>query len=94
MKYLLAFFHFYKTFIAWSVIISLLLGFLNPQYVPAVLTKLFLTIFAWYITNETSSKRQLTFYKNLGISPQSLFILMFVLDSVFTVFIIYLFKTF
>jgi hypothetical protein len=94
MKYLLFFFHFYKTFIAWSIIISILIGLLNPQYIPAVVTKFFLVLFAWYVTNETSAKRKLTFYKNMGISPIYLFISLLFVDSVFTIFIIFLFKTF
>jgi len=94
MKHLLIFFHFYKTYIPWSFIITLLLGFVDSYYIPAVISKLFLTVFAWYVTNETSSKRKLTFYKNLGISTQLLFVSMFVLDSLFTVFILFLFKLF
>jgi hypothetical protein len=92
MKHLLIFFHFYKTYIAWSFIITILLGFVDSHYISAVLTKLFLTIFAWYITNETSNKHKLTFYKNLGISIRTLFISMFVVDSVLTILIIFLFK--
>ena len=92
MKHLLIFFHFYKTYIAWSFIITLLLGFVDSHYISAVLTKLFLTVFAWHVTNETASKRKLTFYKNLGFSTQSLFISMLVLDSLLTVFILFLFK--
>ncbi len=92
MKHLLIFFHFYKTYIAWSFIITVLLGFVDSHYISAVLTKLFLTVFAWYVTNETASKRKLTFYKNLGFSTQSLFISMFALDSLLTVFILFLFK--
>lgn len=92
MKHLLIFFHFYKTYIAWSFIITILLGFVDSHYIPAVLTKLFLTVFAWYITNETSNKHRLTFYKNLGISTYALFFSMFVVDSVLTILIIFLFK--
>lgn len=92
MKHLLIFFHFYKTYIAWSFIITILLGFVDSHYIPAVLTKLFLTVFAWYITNETSNKHRLTFYKNLGISTYTLFFSMFVVDSVLTILIIFLFK--
>ncbi|APY09122.1 hypothetical protein BWZ20_12775 [Winogradskyella sp. J14-2] len=92
MKFFFIFFHFYKTYVAWSFVVTILLGFVDSHYVPAIVTKLFLTIFAGYVTKETSSNRKLTFYKNLGISTYTLFFSMFIVDSVLTVLIIFLFK--
>ena len=94
MKPFIIFFHFYKTYVAWSFIITILLGLFDSHYVPAIVTKLFLTMFGWYVTKETSSNRKLTFYKNLGIPSYTLFFSMFIVDSVLTVLIIFLFKRF
>lgn len=89
---ILAFLQFYRLFIIWSIIINLVLVWLNSHYLPAILTKLFLTGFAWYFMNETTNKRQFTFYKNIGIRPVSLFAFVFVIDSIFTIVFLHVFK--
>ncbi len=81
----LAILTFYKPFVVWSFIATVIIAFFNPYVAPAIVTKLFLTVFAWYYVSETPNKRKLTFYKNLGISPFKLFSIMFIVDSLLTI---------
>lgn len=92
MNRLLVLFNFYKEFIIVSLIVTVIVGMINPNYAAAIVTKLFLTGFAWYFTTETTHKRKLTFYKNLGISPLILFSFAFVIDSILTIIYIFLIK--
>ncbi|MDO1499917.1 hypothetical protein Q2T40_07220 [Winogradskyella maritima] len=85
---------FYKPFVVWSFAINVLLGFFNPHLMPVIVTKLFLTVFAWYYVNETNAKRKLTFYKNLGISPLTLFSSLFLVDITLTIGFLTVFKEF
>ncbi|MFV0571099.1 MAG: hypothetical protein ACK5M1_01540 [Xanthomarina gelatinilytica] len=71
---------FYKPYFIWSFAINIVITFANPQLVPAILTKLFLTILLWYLINETHAKRKLIFYNNLGISTLKLFCAIFIID--------------
>ena len=90
----LALLEFYKTFLAWSMVVNTIIGLFNPFIIPALFTKLFLTIFAWYYISETTNRRKLTFYKNLGISPLKLFSTIFIIDSVLTITFLLVFKEF
>ncbi len=90
----LAILTFYRPFVVWSFIVNAIIGFFNPVIVPALVTKLFLTVFAWYYVSETRNKRKLTFYKNLGISSLKLFFVIFILDSILTVIFLTIFKEF
>ena len=92
MNYLLILFNFYRQFIAASLIVTIIIGMINPNYAAAIVTKLFLIGFAWYFMSETVNKRKLTFYKNLGISTLWLFSFVFIIDSIFTSIVIFLFK--
>lgn len=94
MQRFLAILAFYKPFVVWSFIVTAIIGFFNPQIAPAIVTKLFLTVFAWYYVNETSNKRKLTFYKNIGISPLTLFSYMFMVDCILTIIFLSVFKEF
>lgn len=90
MKRLFVLFDFYKQFIIASLIANIIIGTINPNYAAAIATKLFLTGFAWYFMTETTNKRKLTFYKNLGISTPLLFSFVFIADSFFTFIFIFL----
>ncbi len=94
MYQFLAVLRFYKTFMVWSFIANAIIGFFNPVIVPALITKLFLTVFAWYYVSETTTKRKLTFYKNLGISTFKLFSIIFIVDSLLTVIFLILIREF
>jgi hypothetical protein len=94
MQRLLAILAFYKPFVVWSFIVTAIIGFFNPHVVPAIVTKLFLTVFAWYYVSETPNKRKLTFYKNIGISPIKLFSSMFIVDCILTIGFLLVFKEF
>jgi len=76
---------FYRPFILWSFIINIAIAFVNPYIMPAVVTKLLLTIFVWYMVNETKAKRKLIFYKRLGISTIKLFSILFLVDISITI---------
>ena len=82
MHRFLAILAFYKPFVVWSLSVTALVAFLNPHVAPAIVTKLFLTVFVWYYVSETPNKRKLTFYKNLGISPLKLFSSLFIVSLV------------
>jgi len=80
--------------VVWSFVINAILGFLNPLIIPAIVTKLFLTVFVWYLVTETNAKRKLTFYKNLGISTFKLFSILFLVDISLTISFLVVFKEF
>ncbi|WP_405576487.1 hypothetical protein [Winogradskyella sp. Asnod2-B02-A] len=90
----LAILSFYKPFVVWSLLVTAVVAFFNAQIAPAIATKLFLTVFAWYYVSETPNKRKLTFYKNIGISPLKLFSIMFIIDCFLTVIYLTIFKEF
>tara|TARA_R110002033_G_scaffold90558_1_gene140492 strand:+ start:164 stop:451 length:288 start_codon:yes stop_codon:yes gene_type:complete len=90
----LAILSFYKPFVVWSLLVTAVVAFFNAQIAPAIATKLFLTVFAWYYVSETPNKRKLTFYKNIGISPLKLFSIMFIVDCFLTVIYLTIFKEF
>ncbi|ARV09067.1 hypothetical protein BTO05_05235 [Winogradskyella sp. PC-19] len=94
MHRLLAILAFYKPFVVWSLVITAVIGFLNSHLAPALIIKLFLTVFAWYYVHETSQRRKLTFYKNLGISPLKLFSIIFMIDCILTIVFLTIFKEF
>tara|TARA_R100001369_G_scaffold23549_3_gene43335 strand:- start:16028 stop:16273 length:246 start_codon:yes stop_codon:yes gene_type:complete len=78
----------------WSFVVNAIIGFINPHVAPALITKLFLTVFAWYYVSETNEKRKLTFYKNLGISQILLFSVVFIVDCILTIIFLTVFKEF
>ncbi len=94
MQQFLTILAFYRPFVVWSFMVNVALGFFGPYIVPAVVTKLFLTIFLWYFVNETHAKRKLTFYKNLGISTFKLFSTLFLIDIILTISFLTVFKEF
>ncbi len=94
MQQFLTILAFYRPFVVWSLVINAILGFINPLIIPAIVTKLFLTVFVWYIVTETNAKRKLTFYKNLGISTIKLFSILFLVDISITVSFLVVFKEF
>ncbi|MCA0133734.1 hypothetical protein [Winogradskyella alexanderae] len=90
----LAILAFYKPFVVWSFVVNAIIGFINPVLIPAIVTKLFLTVFAWYYVSETPNRRKLTFYKNMGISPFKLFTFVFILDCIITIIFLLVFREF
>ncbi len=85
---------FYRPFILWSFWVNCILVFISSDVFPVVTTKLFLTLFIWYLTTETSTKRKLTFYKNLGISSLKLFMTVFIIDALHTIVFLLLIREF
>ncbi|MGY0391965.1 hypothetical protein ACW5R3_05330 [Bizionia sp. KMM 8389] len=71
---------FYKPYILWSIGLVLLLMSLSYNLAIICIAKLFIVGFLWYFLTETTAKRKLIFYKNLGISNLKLFFTTYVID--------------
>jgi len=85
---------FYRSFVLSSFIINIAIVVVSPFIFPAIVTKLLLTIFVWYLFNETNAKRKLIFFNNLGISSVKLFASVFLIDISITIGFIILIKEF
>ncbi|MBT8266351.1 MAG: hypothetical protein KJO41_11290 [Bacteroidia bacterium] len=85
MQQFLTILAFYRPFVVWSFIVNIAIAIVNPFVIPAIITKLFMTVFVWYLVTETNARRKLTFYKNLGISPFKLFSVLFLFDISMTI---------
>jgi len=94
MQQLMSIMAFYRSFVLWSFFINIIITIVNPNILAAIVTKLLLTIFLWYAVNETSAKRKLVFYKNLGISTLKLFSVLFFVDILITITFLLLIKEF
>lgn len=80
MQQLFSIFVFYRPYILWSFTINALFSFMRIEPIIIVIAKLFLVGFLWYFLNETTARRKLTLYKNLGISSFKLFSFVYVID--------------
>ncbi|SDB67367.1 hypothetical protein SAMN03097699_3374 [Flavobacteriaceae bacterium MAR_2010_188] len=85
---------FYKPLIMWSFGVNIFLTFFNPNIFAALLVKLILTVFVWYLLSETHGRRKLIFYKNLGISPLQLFSSLYAIDALMMIAYLMLVKEF
>ena len=94
MQRISAIFLFYRPMFIWSFSVTILIAIFNPLIFPAIITKLFLTIFAWYLVNETNTRQKLIFYKNLGISTFRLYSSIFLIDIFITIGFLIIIKEF
>ena len=94
MQQLISILSFYKQFVLWSFVINIAIAIVFPFVSTAILTKLLLTIFVWYMVSETDAKRKLISYKNLGVSTFKLFTILFLVDVFFTITFIIVIKEF
>ncbi len=94
MQQLLSILAFYRPFVIWSLIINIAIAIVYPFVFTAIVTKLLLTVFVWYLVNETNAKRKLMFYKSLGVSALKLFSILFLVDTLLTVVFIVVIKEF
>lgn len=94
MQQLLSILAFYRHFVIWSFVVNIVIAMVNPFVIPAIITKLLLTILVWFLINETNAKRKLVFYKNLGVSTLKLFPTLFLVDIIITITFITLIKEF
>ena len=94
MQQLLSILAFYRPYIIWSFIINIAITIVYPQILPAIITKLLLTVFVWFVANETGIKRKLIVYKNIGITPFRLFTTLFFIDIMITIAFILIIKEF
>jgi len=94
MQQFLSILAFYRQFVIWSFVINIAIAIVYPFVFTAILTKLLLTVFVWYLVNETNAKRKLIFYKNLGVSTFKLFSILFLVDIVITITFIIIIKEF
>ena len=81
MQRIAAILTFYRPMFLWSFAVTLVITIFNPLIFSAIITKLLLTFFAWYLVNETKAKKQLLHLKNLGISSFKLFSSIFFIDD-------------
>ena len=94
MRQFILIWFFYRSFAVSSLTITAIAGFINPSIGMILIVKAFLTVFLWYLVNETHYKRKLIGYNSLGVSTFKLFIMMYILDSLITSFYLLLFKNF
>jgi len=94
MQQLISILSFYKQFVLWSFVINIAIAIVFPFVSTAILTKLLLTIFVWYMVSETGAKRKLISYKSLGVSTFKLFSILFLVDIFFTITFIVVIKEF
>lgn len=94
MQQFLTILAFYRPFVIWSFLVNIAITIVYPFIMPAIITKLFLVIFVWYLARETNFRRKLCFYKNLGISPFRLFSVLFVFDVLITICFLVVIKEF
>jgi len=85
---------FYRPLFLWSFAVNILITIMNPEFIPALLTKLFLVILLWYIISETQSKQKLMFYKNSRISTIKLFSILYFIDVLITISFLIIIKVF
>ena len=85
MRQFISILAFYRPFVLWSFVVNIAIAIVNPFIIPAIVTKLLLTIFVWYLVNETNAKRKLVFYRRLGISTIKLFSILFLMDISITI---------
>lgn len=94
MQKLEAIYIFYRPFFFWSFAINILQFVFNPNLIPAIITKLILIFFVWYLVKETGNKKTLIFYKNIGISDFRLFASFLLIDISITVGFLLIMKEF
>ncbi|EGV42652.2 hypothetical protein BZARG_3008 [Bizionia argentinensis JUB59] len=75
---------FYKPYVLWSLGVTLFLISVDSDFIVICAAKLFLLTFLWYFLSETTAKRKLIFYKNLGISTLKLFSVLYIIDILIT----------
>lgn len=85
---------FYKPFFLGSMVVNILIVISNPSIFTGILVKFLLTVFVWYLMQETGANRKLIFYKNLGISTRGLFTMLFLIDISITIIFLLLIKAF
>jgi len=94
MRQFLFIWAFYKPYAVTSFVITVLIGFINPNIGAILITKAFLVVFLWYLVNETRAKRKLIFYKSFGFTSIKLFSALFLIDSFITTAYLLVFKNF
>lgn len=94
MQQFLTILAFYRPFILGSFVVNIAIAIVYPFVIPAIITKLFMTVFVWHMVNQTSARKKLTFYKKLGVSPFKLFFSLFLLDITATIGFIVIIKEF
>ena len=85
---------FYKSFIVWSFGINIFLTILSPKIYVLISTKLFLTALIWYFVKAINGHKILKVYRNIGISAFKLFMSIFLIDSLLTLFYLLIIREF
>lgn len=84
MQQFLTILAFYKRYVVWSFLATVLIVVLFPFIVPAVITKISLLCILWYFLNETNAKRSLKIINKIGVSTAQLLSVILAIDLVFT----------
>jgi len=85
MQQFLTILAFYRPFVLWSFVANITILIVYPFIMPAVITKILLAIFVWYLVTETNARRRLKFCRKLGISAFKLFTVIFLFDMAITI---------
>jgi hypothetical protein len=94
MQQLASIFAFYKSYFIGSIIINMLLIFMNMNILIILFLKLLMVFFLWFYMNETGGSRKLLFYKNLGISSFKLYAAFYMIDLAISIPFLLIMNTF
>lgn len=79
--------YFYKPLVLISILLTVLLSFMDNIMELILLVKLFLLSLIFLENQFFNSKDRLLFYKNFGITPRFLFITVFLMDFFVSLFV-------
>lgn len=68
----------------WSFLATLIITVVAPKIIPALLTKLFLTLIFWWLINDINTRKKLGFYKMVGVSNFKLVLSLYAVDTILT----------
>jgi len=75
---------YYRALAMWSFFATLVITIVAPKIIPALLTKLFLTLIFWWLIHDINMRKKLGFYKMAGVSNFKLVLSLYLLDAFFT----------
>ncbi len=85
MQKLAIIFAFYRPYLFYAVVLSMVLLPICQNIIPAVLfTKLFLMLFLWYNIKDTKLKKDLLAFRNRGFSNIQVFLIVSSMDLLIT----------
>lgn len=85
---------YYRPLAMWSFLVTIILTIVEPEIIPALITKLFLILIFLWMINDISVRKKLRFYKMAGVSNLKLALFLYLLDAFFTCSFLLLIKGF